>query len=177
MDAHSAGSPSHMLLYDSVLLPHNLFFLRQLVCTSFENKSIMKSFTTVAAAAGLASMASAMHCHNMTVPVTISARNGKYDQQMLTPEDNIDVTNFILRLSRQGTNYSMEALEGVRHPCDVRNGSANCIFDSTKQSRGPTTWPRPTVLRTRDTQTLFKASDSKRRVLGNLRSYNVFVTQ
>ena len=75
----------------------------------------MKSFTTTAALAAVVGLASAKTCRDMTVPVTISARNGKYDQEKLTPQNNIDVTNFILMQSRQGTNYSMEALEGVSY--------------------------------------------------------------
>lgn len=69
---------------------------------------------TAAAVAALAGLASARQCQNITVEVHASARNGKFNQT--TPVTNIDVTNFILDLTRQGTNYSASVLEGVSHP-------------------------------------------------------------
>lgn len=74
----------------------------------------MKSITTAAAITALIGVTAARHCQNLTVPVTISARNGKYNAQALTPQNNIDVTNYILQQARQGVNYSQQALEGVR---------------------------------------------------------------
>lgn len=91
----------------------------------------MRSFTTVAATAAFAGLASASVCHNLTVPVTISARNGKYDQAKLTPQSNIDVTNYILLQSRQGTNYSQEALQGYQTVSGTYNIAATyCAPDS-----------------------------------------------
>jgi len=78
----------------------------------------MKTFATAAVAATLAGAVSAhapiysagKTCQNITVPVSISARNAVFDQQKLTPKDNIDVTNFILNNARQGHNYTQEQL-------------------------------------------------------------------
>ncbi|KAF2159139.1 hypothetical protein M409DRAFT_71260 [Zasmidium cellare ATCC 36951] len=95
----------------------------------------MKSFTTAAAVAAFAGLASAKHCQELTVPVTISARNGKYDQAKLTPQTNIDVTNFILLQSRQGTNYSQTALEGYQTVSGTYNIAATyCAPDSGSAS-------------------------------------------
>lgn len=49
-------------------------------------------------------------CQNLTVPVTISARNAVFD--VATPQTNIQVTDFILNLSQQGHNYTDEVLKG-----------------------------------------------------------------
>jgi len=73
----------------------------------------MKSFAVAAAAATFAGIVSAKQCQNITVPVTISARNGLFDQSALTPVTNIDVTNFILNLVQQGENYTANVLQGV----------------------------------------------------------------
>ena len=63
------------------------------------------------AALGLAfGLASASQCSNITIPVTISARNGVFNGSVT--QNNIDVTNFILNAVRQGSNASAMALEG-----------------------------------------------------------------
>lgn len=48
-------------------------------------------------------------CQNLTVPVTISARNAVFD--VSTPQTNIQVTDFILNLSQQGHNYTDDVLK------------------------------------------------------------------
>lgn len=48
-------------------------------------------------------------CQNLTIPVTITARNAIFD--VATPETNIQVTNFILNLAQQGHNYSAATLK------------------------------------------------------------------
>lgn len=73
----------------------------------------MKSFATIAAVAALTGAATAKQCQNITVPVTITGRNGVFDKAALTPNGDIDVTNFILNLARQGHNYTAEQLKGV----------------------------------------------------------------
>jgi hypothetical protein len=72
----------------------------------------MKSYTAAAVAASLAGVVSARVCQNVTVPVTITARNGVFDQEALTPRNNIDVTNIILAGTQQGHNATAEALKG-----------------------------------------------------------------
>lgn len=79
----------------------------------------MKSFVSSATIAGLAGLVSAKHCREITVPVTISGRNAVFDQTALTPRSNIDVTNFMLQLSRQGGNYSADQLKGVSTTQDL----------------------------------------------------------
>lgn len=65
----------------------------------------MKS--SIAAAAAVISTASAMQCHNLTVPVELSARNGVFN--VSTPQNDIEVTNFIVgrrsSLSRRSSTY------------------------------------------------------------------------
>ena len=56
-------------------------------------------------------IASARKCQNITVPVTLSARQGIFN--ISAPASDIDVTNFILDDTRQGTNYTKEVLSGV----------------------------------------------------------------
>ncbi|QIW98327.1 hypothetical protein AMS68_003845 [Peltaster fructicola] len=72
----------------------------------------MKSFTTIAALGAFTGVALAKKCQNITVPVTVSARQGVFDVDALTPHNNIDVTNFILNLSQQGKNYTANVLKG-----------------------------------------------------------------
>ncbi|KAK5096024.1 hypothetical protein LTR70_009224 [Exophiala xenobiotica] len=63
-----------------------------------------------AAFAALASTAAAARCQNLTIPISVSARNGQFDVK--NPTDNIEATNFALRMARQGHNYTMESLIG-----------------------------------------------------------------
>ncbi|KAK5703538.1 hypothetical protein LTR17_022017 [Elasticomyces elasticus] len=59
----------------------------------------------------LVGTASARQCQNITVEVTVSARNGIFNQT--TPATNIDVTNFILNFTQPGMNYSATLINGV----------------------------------------------------------------
>ncbi|KJZ70389.1 hypothetical protein HIM_10233 [Hirsutella minnesotensis 3608] len=61
---------------------------------------------------GLASAAVAKHCQNITVPLTISARNGVFNME--TPKTEIQVTNFILDLTAQGQNYTAKVITGYK---------------------------------------------------------------
>jgi len=67
---------------------------------------------SIAAASVVLSTASALKCHNLTVPVNLSARNGVFN--ISAPQNNIEVTNFILDLTQQGTNLSASLLEGYK---------------------------------------------------------------
>lgn len=62
---------------------------------------------------GLAVLAAARRCQNLTVEVDISARNGVFNIE--TPATDIDVTNFIFEMGTQGRNYTDEILTGVSH--------------------------------------------------------------
>lgn len=61
---------------------------------------------------GLAAIASARQCQNLTINLDLSARNGVFDLE--TPVTNIDVTDYILNLAKQGNNYTDSILTGVR---------------------------------------------------------------
>ena len=50
-----------------------------------------------------------MHCTNLTVPVELSARNGVFDVK--APQNDIEVTDFILNNSQQGSNYTAKVLK------------------------------------------------------------------
>lgn len=66
---------------------------------------------SAAVLAGSAGSASAKSCLNFTVPVNISARTGVFGNSA-TIETNLDPTTFIQNMTRQGGNYSAEALTG-----------------------------------------------------------------
>jgi pimeloyl-ACP methyl ester carboxylesterase len=51
-----------------------------------------------------------MTCTNLTVPVDLSARNGVFNVK--APQNDIEVTNFILDNTQQGANYSQAVLQG-----------------------------------------------------------------
>lgn len=57
----------------------------------------------IAVMALLAGAATAKYCTNMTIPVTISSRNGVFDN-LETPTDNLGATNFALSGSKQNSN-------------------------------------------------------------------------
>lgn len=53
----------------------------------------------------------AISCQNITVPVSVSARNGVYN--LSAPRNDIEVTNFALEATRPGVNYTESVLQGV----------------------------------------------------------------
>ncbi|KAK8089064.1 hypothetical protein PG997_004025 [Apiospora hydei] len=72
----------------------------------------MPQSAQVAAVAVLLEVGSARHCQNLTIPISISARNGKFDLQ--APATNIEVTNFVLNLAQPGHNLTEAVLDEVR---------------------------------------------------------------
>lgn len=64
------------------------------------------------AALVLASLSSARKCTDLSVEVPVVSRNAVFNRT--APKDNIEVTNFVLDLTRQGHNLTNEALAGVR---------------------------------------------------------------
>ncbi|KAF5129786.1 hypothetical protein E5D57_006117 [Metarhizium anisopliae] len=60
----------------------------------------------------LAAVASARQCQNITVPVSISSRNGVFD--MAPPSTDIDVTNLFLRMAWPGNNGTANLLKGYK---------------------------------------------------------------
>lgn len=69
----------------------------------------MRLSIQTAAIAAFASTSSALTCTNLTVPVELSARNGRFD--LKAPQNNIEVTNFILSNTQQGANYTEELFQ------------------------------------------------------------------
>jgi hypothetical protein len=61
--------------------------------------------------ATLATTGLARQCTNLTIPLSLSARNGVFN--LKAPASDIEVTNFMLDLTRQGHNLTNELLSGV----------------------------------------------------------------
>jgi hypothetical protein len=59
----------------------------------------------------LSAIASARQCRNITVPVTISSRNGVFDLQ--PPSTDIEVTNLFLETAWPGNNATAKLLKDV----------------------------------------------------------------
>ena len=77
----------------------------------------------------LAAGAHARKCQNITIPVSISARNGVFNVQ--PAQSDIEVTNFILDGTQQGHNGSAEALSGYATVSGSYNLAATyCTPDS-----------------------------------------------
>lgn len=64
----------------------------------------------VAGSLGLASLTSARNCMNLTVEVTVDARNAVFN--LTAPTSNIEVTSLILDFTRSGHNLTEEYLTG-----------------------------------------------------------------
>lgn len=82
--------------------------------------------TLLAAAFGLAA---ARNCQNITVPVSIEARNGYFN---VTPtQTDIEVVNFLLDGTQQGLNATAEVLAGYATVSGTYNLSTTyCTPDS-----------------------------------------------
>jgi hypothetical protein len=61
-----------------------------------------------------AAIGTARQCTNLTIPLSLSARNGVFN--LKPPTSNIEVTDFMLDLTRQSHNLTNELLAGVREP-------------------------------------------------------------
>ncbi len=59
----------------------------------------------------LAATAVARTCNNITIPVSISSRNAVFNN-IATPQTPLDPTTFALNQTRQGHNFTNEALTG-----------------------------------------------------------------
>jgi len=131
----------------SILPVEALFSLPSLPVTCHNVTTFRMKYTIAAVVAALAVAASARHCTNITVPVSISARNGVFN--VTAPANDIDVTNFFLDLTQQGKNFSANVLQGVSHPgINTRAASTNAP-SSTRPSPATTTSPPPTASPTR----------------------------
>ena len=65
-----------------------------------------------------AATAQARKCTDLTIPVTISARNILFGKQKI-PATNFDVTSFTLNLTEAGVNYTDVVATGVSAPKDL----------------------------------------------------------
>ncbi|KAK5743168.1 hypothetical protein LTR17_002929 [Elasticomyces elasticus] len=69
----------------------------------------MNNFT-IAIVAALSATAYGFRCTNLTVPVSLSARNVVFN--ITTPQNNVEVTNLILDLTRQGGSFVEQRVQG-----------------------------------------------------------------
>lgn len=67
--------------------------------------------------AALVSAGTARKCADVTIEVPLVARNAVFNRK--APENNIEITNFILDLTRQGHNLTNEVLAGVSIPSSL----------------------------------------------------------
>jgi len=70
---------------------------------------MVRSSIALLGAALHAATVAAKCCTNLTIPVTVSARNAKFN--LAPPANNIDVADFALKLARRGANYTQEVFE------------------------------------------------------------------
>ena len=73
----------------------------------------MRRSVVLLAALG-AVLASAKRCQDVTVSVSLKSRNAKFNLEPLLTD--VEVTDFYLRLARQGGNLMEELQDGVRLP-------------------------------------------------------------
>jgi hypothetical protein len=76
----------------------------------------MATFKFLVLALAMAVGVSARYCQNLTVTLSLSARNGQFNLD--APTSNIEVTNFILNSAQTGHNYTEDILEDVSSTVD-----------------------------------------------------------
>ena len=95
---------------------------------------LLSSVTLLAAVVGTVT---AKKCMNMTVPVTISARNAVYD--VLIPSTNLEAITFAQNFTKQGSNFSETILTGYATVSGTYNISTQfCTPNSVANSSSPT---------------------------------------
>lgn len=87
--------------------------------------------STLVALAALVSIGEAAKCQNLTIPISISARNGVFD--LAAPSSSIESTNFALDLSQQGKNYTKAILTGY----DTISGNYEIAATYCEPDNGP----------------------------------------
>jgi pimeloyl-ACP methyl ester carboxylesterase len=86
-------------------------------------------FSTLSLLASIAGTAIARNCQNLTISVSITARNGVFNVE--PTQNNIEVTNFILDGTQQGHNATAEVLTGYADVSGTYNLAATyCTPDS-----------------------------------------------
>lgn len=84
----------------------------------------------------LVTSTAAKQCHNITVPVDISARTGIFDLPI--PQSNSDATAFIQNLTQQGRNFTDLALTGYKTTAGKYQISTQFCVPSVKPVSNPT---------------------------------------
>ena len=85
----------------------------------------------------LACSAVAKKCMNATVPVTVSARTGIFGN-VPVPQTNLDVTDFIANLAKQGSNYTQTGLTGYKTTSGIYQISTQFCTPDDDSSSDPT---------------------------------------
>jgi len=85
----------------------------------------------------LAGSAAAKHCTNVTVPVSIEARTGVFDN-IITPVTNIDATTFARNQTQQGRNFTEFALSGYKTTSGTYQISAQFCQPDDAAANNPT---------------------------------------
>jgi hypothetical protein len=97
-------------------------------------------FSTYTVLATLAASAAAKKCVNMTVPVTISARQGIFD--IAVPQTSLEATDFVRNMTQQGRNFTETVLTGYNTTAGTYNISAQFCMPSSGNSTNAT---NPTI--------------------------------
>lgn len=84
----------------------------------------------------LASPIAAKKCQNISIPVTLSARNGIFNLPIL--EINLDATTFIQKLNNIGGNFSNEVLTDYQTIDNTYDISAKFCSPDTGSGSNPT---------------------------------------
>lgn len=98
----------------------------------------MRTSIQTAALAAFVSTSSALTCTNLTVPVDLSARNAHFD--LKAPQNNIEVTDFILNNGQQGSNYTEQLLQNYTTVSGSYELAATyCVPGENATSKAPKT--------------------------------------
>lgn len=78
----------------------------------------------------------AKQCRNITVPVTISARQGQFD--IAVPQTNLEVVDFVRNMTQQGRNFSDTVLTGYETVSGTYNVSTQFCTPNVTNATNPT---------------------------------------
>ena len=84
----------------------------------------------------LSAAVAAKDCKNITIPVTVSARQGIFNIDL--PQTSLDATTFIQNVTRQGRNFSDTVVTGYQTVSGTYNISAQFCKPSNDNSSNPT---------------------------------------
>jgi hypothetical protein len=92
--------------------------------------------SSIAALAIFAAIAPAKRCRNATVPITISAKQALFD--IAIPQTNLEVTDFVLNMTKQGGNFTNSALAGYDTTTGTYNVNTQYCTPNASNSTSPT---------------------------------------